>query len=656
MNSDTYIQSCINGICNDIANCSTGERNSVLNKKAYRLFQAVGAGQVVEQLAVARLTEAAQEIGLTLQSVKDTLKSARRGIAVPKPFGNDEGIALTPEIRQRASAQQAEKDAQARAKQLKSIEWLNDLKHNSAAGSPYLARKQLSDAHHLFFTGEDNKGAFTAHELFNKSGHSAGFERIYHDGSKMVSAGCGASGVYYGCFLSGQDDDSVCYVTEGAADAVSIMLSTGKDAYSATSATNIIKVAQLMKPEYQRVIIALDNDKAGLKVAEKLGAEFLCVIPEKEGADYSDVYCAGGVDEVNRQLTNKAKPEQPTDKATVLNLDQFAITNIEEMRSMLTNDNWVLDRLALMGQITIIFAKPNSGKTLLTLRMLIDSVKNGSVAGSDIYYLNSDDTLRGLTTKAELAAQYGIKMLASGYNGFKNSHLAVMLEQLTARDEAKGKVLILDTLKKFSDLMNKTESSAFNEIMRGFVSKGGTVIALAHTNKARDADGKVIFQGTSDTVDDADCCYTLDVVNSVDDSFRGTKLTTKTVLFENFKARGDNTDKVSYQYTKIDGEPYSALLDSVKPVDEIEAMQAEKRGRIDKKLADHAEEIQLILDAIAAGTQTTEKIISYLMEEGISRARAKKVLKEHSGDDYHEGHRWRVERGEKNGRLYRALR
>ncbi|ELX7503510.1 DUF3987 domain-containing protein [Vibrio fluvialis] len=305
MNSDTYIQSCINGICSDIANCSTGERNSVLNKKAYRLFQAVGAGQVAEQLAVARLTEAAQAIDLTLQAVKDTLKSARRGIAAPKPFGNDEGIALTPEIRQRASAQQAEQDAQAQAKQLKSIEWLNGLKHNSAAGSPYLARKQLSDAHHLFFTGEDNKGAFTAHELFNKSGQSAGFERIYHDGSKMVSAGCGASGVYYGCFLSGQDDDSVCYVTEGAADAVSIMLSTGKDCYSATSATNIIKVAQLMKPEYKRVVVALDNDKAGLKVAEKLGGEFKCVMPEKEGADYSDIYCAGGIDEVNKQLMNE---------------------------------------------------------------------------------------------------------------------------------------------------------------------------------------------------------------------------------------------------------------------------------------------------------------------------------------------------------------
>lgn len=654
MNNDIYIQSCIDGMCNDIAECSAGGRNNLFNDKAFRMFQAVGAGQVPEQLAVSRLTEAAKTIGLTQQEITDTLKSAKRGMTQPKPFGNDE-VLLAPEISAKASALQAEQDVQARAKQSQSIEWLNGLKRNSAADSPYLARKQLTNAHHLFFTGEDNKGAFTAHELFNKSGQSAGFERIYHDGSKMVSAGSGASGVYYGCFLSGKDDDSVCYITEGAADAVSIMFSTGKDCFSATSATNITKVAQLMKSEYQRVIVALDNDKAGLKVAEKLGGEFKCVMPEKEGADYSDIYCAGGVDEVNKQLMNEVKPKQLVDKTAILNLDQFAITNIEEMRSMLANDNWVLDRLALMGQITIIFAKPNSGKTLLTLRMLIDSVKVGSISGEDIYYLNSDDTLRGLTTKAELAAQHGIKMLASGYNGFKNSHLAVMLEQLTARDEAKGKVLILDTLKKFSDLMNKTESSAFNEIMRGFVSKGGTVVALAHTNKARDADGKVIFQGTSDTVDDADCCYTLDVVNSVDDSFRGTKMTTKTVLFENFKARGDNTDKVSYQYTKVDGEPYSALLDSVKPVDELEAVQAEIRGRIDRKLAEHAEEIQLIIDAIASDTRTTEKIVSFLMSEGISRARAKKVLKEHTGDNFSEGHRWKVERGEKNERLYRAL-
>lgn len=315
MNNDIYIQSCIDGMCNDIAECSAGGRNNLFNDKAFRMFQAVGAGQVPEQLAVSRLTEAAKTIGLTQQEIRDTLKSAKRGMTQPKPFGNDE-VKLTPAITAKASALQTEQNEQDKAKQAKSLEWLSKIEGNSAADSPYLARKKLTNAHDLFFTGEDSNGKFTAHKLYNSSGEIAGFERIYHDGSKMVSAGCGASGVYYGCFLSGQDDDSVCYVTEGAADAVSIMLSTGKDAYSATSATNIIKVAQLMKSEYQRVIIALDNDKAGLKVAEKLGAEFLCVIPEKEGADYSDVYCAGGVDEVKKQLMNKVKLKQSAEKNT----------------------------------------------------------------------------------------------------------------------------------------------------------------------------------------------------------------------------------------------------------------------------------------------------------------------------------------------------
>ncbi|MDC0611155.1 toprim domain-containing protein [Vibrio sp.] len=654
MNTDKYIQACLSGVLSDIENAPQSMANDTLNLKAFRLYQVVGANQLDEQYATQLLEQSADKRGIPKAEVRDTLKSAKKGMKDPKPFGNLENLGR---IYSGSVANEFD-DLEALEKQKKSLEWYERIKGNQPASKqPYLVKKKLTEHRDMFFSGEDRKGKFLAYPLYNCKGKVCGFGRVYGDGEKRNTAGCGATGEYYSPFLADIDSETA-YITEGAADACSIMAATGCDAYAAISSGTMKRVAELFKHKYKQVICCLDNDNAGRDVGNKLiDAGFKCVIPNVEGQDFSDVFIAGGSKAVNEQLLNQySKPEMKADTATILNLDQFAITNIEEMRSMLANDNWVLDRLALMGQITIIFAKPNSGKTLITLRMLIDSVKGGSIAGEDIYYLNSDDTLRGLTTKAELAAQYGIKMLASGYNGFKNSHLSVMLEQLTTRDEAKGKVLILDTLKKFSDLMNKTESSAFNEIMRGFVSKGGTVIALAHTNKARDAEGKVIFQGTSDTVDDADCCYTLDVVNSVDDSFRGTKMTTKTVLFENFKARGDNTDKVSYQYTKIEGEPYIALLESVKPVDELEAVQAEKRGRIERKLAEHAEEIQLILDAITSSIRTTEKIIAYLMNEGISRSRAKKVLKEHSGDCYHEGHRWNVERGEKNERLYRALR
>lgn len=191
--------------------------------------------------------------------------------------------------------------------------------------------------------------------------------------------------------------------------------------------------------------------------------------------------------------------------------------------------------------------------------------------------------------------------------------------------------------------------------MRAFVGKGGTVIALAHVNKTRNADGKPIYQGTSDSVDDADCAYTIDVVNTVEDSFQGHKFTTKTILFENFKARGDNVNKVSYTYTKRDGGTYTDILDSVRLVDELEAEKAEKQGRIRAKLDEYSEEIKLVLEALDSGINTTQDIKNYLYNEGVSRTRARNVLKEHTGNSFSEGHRWQVEKGEKNARIYKRL-
>lgn len=657
MNSDNYIQACFSGALFDIENAPQGTANSTLNNKAFRLYQAVGAGQLSEQEVTQGLEQAAASRKIPQVEIRDTLKSARKGMNTPKPFGDAEGVSFNADSHNLVDQFD---DLDALAKQKKSLEWYERIKGNQPEiNQPYLAKKKLTDHKAMFFTGEDKNGSFLAYPLHNEKAQVCGFGRVYADGDKRNTAGCGATGAYYSPFIADIDNDAICYITEGAADACSIMAVTGCDAYASISSGTMLRVAELFKGEYKQVICCLDNDNAGRDVGAKLTkAGFKCVIPKVEEQDFSDVFIAGGADAINEQLKNKFKPTQPEKKnedTAVLSLDQFAITNIEEMRSMLANDSWVLDRIALEGQITIIFAKPNSGKTLLTLRMLIDSVKAGFISGEDIYYLNSDDTMRGLTTKAELAAQHGIRMLASGYNGFKNNHLAVLLEQLTERDEAKGKILILDTLKKFSDLMNKTESSAFNEIMRGFVSKGGTVIALAHTNKARDADGKVVFQGTSDTVDDADCCYTLDVVSVAEDAYQGVKMSKRTVLFENFKARGDNADKVSYQYTKIDNEPYQTLLDSVQLVDEAETAKAERQGRINEKLREHEEEIQLILDAIDGGINTTERIIEFLMNDGISRAKAKKVLREHTGDNISEGHKWFKEKGEKNQRIFKRL-
>jgi hypothetical protein len=76
-------------------------------------------------------------------------------------------------------------------------------------------------------------------------------------------------------------------------------------------------------------------------------------------------------------------------------------------------------------------------------------------------------------------------------------------------------VIVLDTLKKFTDMMNKTRAKDFYSLVRTLTAKGMTVICLAHTNKYDDADGMPIFEGTGDTRNDCDeLIYLIPVKNS----------------------------------------------------------------------------------------------------------------------------------------------
>lgn len=52
------------------------------------------------------------------------------------------------------------------------------------------------------------------------------------------------------------------------------------------------------------------------------------------------------------------------------------------MREKMLTDTFVLDNIAILGQATVIYAKPNTGKTLLVMKMLIESIKAGRVKGN----------------------------------------------------------------------------------------------------------------------------------------------------------------------------------------------------------------------------------------------------------------------------------
>lgn len=329
-------------------------------------------------------------------------------------------------------------------------------------------------------------------------------------------------------------------------------------------------------------------------------------------------------------------------------LSRFALNGLAStMEGKMLEDKFVLKQMAILGQSTVIYAKPNAGKTLLTLWLVIDGIKSGEVKAEDVFYINADDNYKGLVHKLKLAERNGFNMLSPGHNGFKSDELHNYLKALISAGTASGKILILDTVKKFTDLMKKDRASHFGEVIRQFVSHGGTVVMLAHVNKHRDEDQKVIYSGTSDLVDDADCAYTLDIIT--DDP--ASKM--RTVKFENFKSRGDVASESVYRYDYSEGATYSERLQSVQEVGQAERQQAKKQAKLNQILERNKTAIEIIKDCIREGiTQKTALIKEAHERSGIAKAKITSALTDHTGSSPTDNQFWHLNVADKNAHVY----
>lgn len=366
-----------------------------------------------------------------------------------------------------------------------------------------------------------------------------------------------------------------------------------------------------------------------------------------DGATYGQMTIEKALDEPG-DVWAKNQPADALPEAT-LDLSMFSLRgHSTEMEEKMLDDKFILGRIAILGQSTVIYAKPNAGKTLLTLWLLVEAIKSGDLIGDDVYYVNADDNHKGLTHKLKIAEQNGFHMLAPGYNGFKPQLLGSYLRALVKQETASGKVLILDTVKKFTDLMDKKKGSDFGDVVRQFVSHGGSVVMLAHVNKHRDEEGKVIHAGTADLVDDADCAYTLDIIEQ--DPATGER----TVMFENFKSRGDVDAEAVYKYDASQGMHYFDRLDSVQAVSDNEREQAEARRAARAKAEKNRDAVDAIRECLRDGiTLQTDLVAAAAERSGIGRMKIRRALKDHTGADELLAQYWTVEIRDKNAHHYK---
>jgi archaellum biogenesis ATPase FlaH len=329
-------------------------------------------------------------------------------------------------------------------------------------------------------------------------------------------------------------------------------------------------------------------------------------------------------------------------------LSSFSITGItHELRLQMLDDVYVLKDLAILGQWSVFYASPNTGKTLLTLWLLREQIQAGELSPERIFYINADDAFKGAVEKAELAKELGYQMLVPGINGFSTKEVLPLMSALVEHNQTKGAVIILDTLKKFTDLMEKKAASEFGKIARMFVASGGTLICLAHTNKHKDHDGKSVYTGTADIVDDADCVYVIEGGET-----NGAKL----AEFRNIKARGDVKLAVSFKYDKEAGS-YEQLIDSITRVDSAARDNLAAEATLKKAIELDSEVTSTILGFIHEDGVTKTELVKLVTDDtGQSRRKIIRVLEEWCGTDYWKGHRWVCKTEDKNAKVYYPLK
>jgi len=406
----------------------------------------------------------------------------------------------------------------------------------------------------------------------------------------------------------------------------------------------------------KEIRVKWDSFKSGS--ANPITIATLIKMAKDSGADLSSIYASAG-DEfeicetekiypgqkspdvpVKVEATSKAAPDER--KVTSNPFDKYSLRGrSDEIEKWAVDDVHVLGQLALQAQLTALYSPPNTGKTLITQNLLIESIKLGRIDSSKVYYLNMDDNSNGLLVKARIADEYEFHMLAEGYLDFSANQFHGYIKEMTENDQAHGAIIILDTLKKFVNLMDKTKCSNFTRVLRGFALKGGTVIALAHTNKNPGQDGKLKYGGVSDILNDFDCAYTMRSLASQAENGE------RVVEFENIKRRGNVVEHAAYSYSIGNGIPYNEILLSVRPFDEdqLEPLKQAETAKSDAVV------IGVVTACIKDGVKTKMKLAEAAAKRaGISKRSALQIIEKYTGDDP-VAHRWNfavVERGAKD--------
>lgn len=197
----------------------------------------------------------------------------------------------------------------------------------------------------------------------------------------------------------------------------------------------------------------------------------------------------------------------------------------EEIVEKIADAKFAWRELIPQGHMFVLCAKANGGKTTFMVHVSAELAQNGY----RVIYINADASASDIKHYQHHARDHGYNLINPDLTNGSAERVIEELRHLAQSNVDFSKdVIVLDTLKKFTDMMNKTRAKDFYSLVRTLTAKGMTVICLAHTNKYDDADGMPMFEGTGDTRNDCDELIYLIPVKSSDGTITVSTLADKT--------------------------------------------------------------------------------------------------------------------------------
>lgn len=311
-----------------------------------------------------------------------------------------------------------------------------------------------------------------------------------------------------------------------------------------------------------------------------------------------------------------------SEKITINDLFADLALNDADVQAM-EESVFIVPDLIVKGHLIALIAEANGGKTALMVHQSAKLAQDGY----DVLYINVDASPGDLKRHYEHAKEHRYQVIAPDAKLGMNVQDAIN-RLTTAADKGlnlSNTVIILDTLKKFTEVIQKSQSKEFYKLMRKLTVCGATVIMLGHANKYRGEDGKMIYEGTADLRNDVDDLIYLNSIKN--EEFNRLEITT-------------HPDKIRAEF-----EPRSFFINlydrSVEEPNEVIQIYDKESQQV----------LRYAKEGIASGVTNQGEIVNYIKErvDGIGKAKLTRML---SGFTTGLDPKLRASRGDKNAVIY----